>query len=87
MPKPPPAWNRPLPVQWVNRVITRRQFWRRWAVRITLPLWITALPVCVCRWRICRWDTNAQANRAIGVVQLNQHNLQVVIGPQAVGQR
>ena len=23
MPKPPPAWNRPLPVQWVNRVITR----------------------------------------------------------------
>ena len=28
-------------------------------------------------------DTNAlKANRAIGVVQLNQHNLQVVIGPQ-----
>ncbi|EMC4213799.1 PTS sugar transporter subunit IIBC, partial [Cronobacter sakazakii] len=23
-----------------------------------------------------------KANRAIGVVQLNQHNLQVVIGPQ-----
>jgi PTS system maltose and glucose-specific IIC component len=29
-------------------------FWRRWAVRITSPRWITALPACVCRWRICQ---------------------------------
>ena len=43
---------------------------------------------CITRLRLSvadmsKVDTNAlKANRAIGVVQLNQHNLQVVIGPQ-----
>lgn len=49
---------------------------------------ITTLDNCITRLRLSvkdmsRVDTNAlKANRAIGVVQLNQHNLQVVIGPQ-----
>ena len=49
---------------------------------------ITSLDNCITRLRLSvkdmsRVDTNAlKANRAIGVVQLNQHNLQVVIGPQ-----
>ncbi|NQF20250.1 PTS sugar transporter subunit IIBC, partial [Enterobacter hormaechei] len=49
---------------------------------------ITSLDNCITRLRLSvadmsKVDTNAlKANRAIGVVQLNQHNLQVVIGPQ-----
>jgi len=49
---------------------------------------ITSLDNCITRLRLSvkdmsLVDTNAlKANRAIGVVQLNQHNLQVVIGPQ-----
>lgn len=49
---------------------------------------ITSLDNCITRLRLSvadmdKVDTAAlKANRAIGVVQLNQHNLQVVIGPQ-----
>jgi maltose/glucose PTS system EIICB component len=49
---------------------------------------ITSLDNCITRLRLSvadmsKVDSNAlKANRAIGVVQLNQHNLQVVIGPQ-----
>jgi PTS system maltose and glucose-specific IIC component len=49
---------------------------------------ITSLDNCITRLRLSvkdmsLVDTNAlKANRAIGVVQVNQHNLQVVIGPQ-----
>lgn len=49
---------------------------------------ITSLDNCITRLRLSvadmsKVDTNVlKANRAIGVVQLNQHNLQVVIGPQ-----
>ncbi|WP_256740542.1 glucose PTS transporter subunit EIIB, partial [Cronobacter sakazakii] len=49
---------------------------------------ITSLDNCITRLRLSvkdmsRVDSAAlKANRAIGVVQLNQHNLQVVIGPQ-----
>ena len=49
---------------------------------------ILSLFHCITRLRLSvadmsKVDTNAlKANRAIGVVQLNQHNLQVVIGPQ-----
>ena len=49
---------------------------------------IVSLDNCITRLRLSvadmsKVDTNAlKANRAIGVVQLNQHNLQVVIGPQ-----
>ena len=49
---------------------------------------ITSLDNCITRLRLSvadmsKVDTNAlKANRAIGVVQLNQHNVQVVIGPQ-----
>lgn len=50
----PPALNRRLPVPWANPAITPLPFWRRWAVRITSPRWITASPACVCRWRICQ---------------------------------
>jgi PTS system maltose and glucose-specific IIC component len=46
--------------------------------------WITALPACgLSVHDMSKVDSAAlKANRAIGVVQLNQHNLQVVIGPQ-----
>ena len=49
---------------------------------------IVSLDNCITRLRLSVKDmslVNVQAlkdNRAIGVVQLNQHNLQVVIGPQ-----
>ncbi|WP_312928279.1 glucose PTS transporter subunit EIIB, partial [Pseudescherichia sp.] len=49
---------------------------------------IVSLDNCITRLRLSVNDmsqVNVQAlkdNRAIGVVQLNQHNLQVVIGPQ-----
>ena len=49
---------------------------------------ITSLDNCITRLRLSvkemsLVDSNAlKANRAIGIVQLNQHNLQVVIGPQ-----
>ncbi len=49
---------------------------------------IVSLDNCITRLRLSVEDmslVNVQAlkdNRAIGVVQLNQHNLQVVIGPQ-----
>jgi PTS system maltose and glucose-specific IIC component len=49
---------------------------------------ITALDNCITRLRLSVSDMSKvdaaalKANRAIGVVQLNQHNLQVVIGPQ-----
>ena len=49
---------------------------------------ITSLDNCITGLRLSvadmsKVDTNAlKANRAIGVVELNQHNLQVVIGPQ-----
>ncbi|BEC00774.1 hypothetical protein VEE23_22850 [Escherichia coli] len=48
----------------------------------------SSLDNCITRLRLSVKDmslVNVQAlkdNRAIGVVQLNQHNLQVVIGPQ-----
>ncbi|VED49697.1 PTS system, maltose and glucose-specific IIBC component [Raoultella terrigena] len=49
---------------------------------------ITSLDNCITRLRLSVSDMSKvdaaalKANRAIGVVQLNQHNLQVVIGPQ-----
>lgn len=49
---------------------------------------ITNLDNCITRLRLSVVDMSKvnvealKANRAIGVVQLNQHNLQVVIGPQ-----
>ena len=49
---------------------------------------IVTLDNCITRLRLSvndmsKVDTAAlKANRAIGVVQLNDHNLQVVIGPQ-----
>ena len=49
---------------------------------------ITSLDNCITRLRLSVADMSKvdpaalKANRAIGVVQLNQHNLQVVIGPQ-----
>ena len=49
---------------------------------------IATVSHCITRLRLSVKDmslVNVQAlkdNRAIGVVQLNQHNLQVVIGPQ-----
>ena len=49
---------------------------------------IVSLDNCITRLRLSVNDmskvdsTALKANRAIGVVQLNQHNLQVVIGPQ-----
>ena len=49
---------------------------------------ITSLDNCITRLRLSVKDMSQvdsaalKANRAIGVVQLNQHNLQVVIGPQ-----
>ena len=49
---------------------------------------IVSLDNCITRLRLSVNDMSKvdsaalKANRAIGVVQLNQHNLQVVIGPQ-----
>lgn len=49
---------------------------------------IVSLDNCITRLRLSVEDMSKvdvealKANRAIGVVQLNQHNLQVVIGPQ-----
>ncbi|WP_165454927.1 glucose PTS transporter subunit EIIB, partial [Klebsiella quasipneumoniae] len=49
---------------------------------------IVSLDNCITRLRLSVHDISKvdsaalKANRAIGVVQLNQHNLQVVIGPQ-----
>ncbi len=49
---------------------------------------IVSLDNCITRLRLSVKDMSVvdtaalKANRAIGVVQLNQHNLQVVIGPQ-----
>ena len=49
---------------------------------------ISSLDNCITRLRLSVNDMDKvdvdtlKANRAIGVVKLNQHNLQVVIGPQ-----
>ena len=49
---------------------------------------IVSLDNCITRLRLSVHDMSKvdaaalKAHRAIGVVQLNQHNLQVVIGPQ-----
>ncbi|EKN3944678.1 TPA: glucose PTS transporter subunit EIIB, partial [Yersinia enterocolitica] len=49
---------------------------------------IVSLDNCITRLRMSVKDMNLvdkealKANRAIGVIQLNDHNLQVVIGPQ-----
>ncbi len=48
---------------------------------------IVSLDNCITRLRLSVHDmivdaAALKAHRAIGVVQLNQHNLQVVIGPQ-----
>jgi PTS system maltose and glucose-specific IIC component len=40
------------PVPSANPAITCRRFWRRSAAPTTLSRWITALPVCVCRYTI-----------------------------------
>jgi PTS system maltose and glucose-specific IIC component len=49
---------------------------------------ITSLDNCITRLRLSVKDMSRvnndalKANRAIGIIQINQHNLQVVIGPQ-----